>query len=90
MTKCYSVVKRLSEVYAKKLWSVRTVAAGVPLTNFFSFTLAEPEEVYVNTLKLDGVRSCSLFIFKETIEPERPNWIDDLIEQKIALSSKSR
>ncbi len=51
---------------------------------------AEPEEVYVNTLKLDGVRSCSLFIFKETIEPERPNWIDDLIEQKIALSSKSR
>ena len=67
-----------------------TVAAGVLLTNFFSFTLAEPEEVYVNTLKLDGVRSCSLFIFKETIEPERPNWIDDLIEQKIALSSKSR
>jgi DNA-binding Lrp family transcriptional regulator len=89
-TKCYSVVKRLSEVYAKKLWSVRTVAAGVLLANFFAFTLAEPEEVYVNTLKLDGVRSCSLFIFKETIEPDRPNWIDDLIEQKIALSSKSR
>ena len=63
---------------------------GVLLANFFAFTLAEPEEVYVNTLKLDGVRSCSLFIFKETIEPERPNWIDDLIEQIIALSSKSR
>ena len=89
-TKRYSVVKRLSEVYAKKLWSVRTLAAGVLLANLFAFTLAEPEEVYVTTLKLDGVRSCSLFILKETIEPERPNWIDHLIEQKIALSSKPK
>ncbi len=87
--KGYSVVKSLSEVYAEKLWSVRTLAAGVLLANFFAFTLAEPEEVYINTLKLDGVRSCSLFIFKETVEPERPNWIDDLIKRKIA-STKSR
>ena len=90
MTKCYSVVKRLSEVYAKKLWSVRTLAAGVLLANLFFFFFSEPEEVYVTTLKLDGVRSCSLFILKETIEPERPNWIDHLIEQKIALSSKPK
>ena len=54
------------------------------LANFFAFTLAEPEEAYVNTLKLEGVRSCSLFIFKETVEPKRPNWMDGLIEQKIA------
>jgi DNA-binding Lrp family transcriptional regulator len=89
-TKQYDVIKRLSEIYAEKLWSVRTLAAGVLLGNFFAFTLAEPEEVYVNTLKLEGVRSCSLFIFKETIEPKRPNWIDGLIEQKIAQSSRSR
>ena len=88
-TKQYEVIKRLSEIYAEKLWSVRTLAAGVVLGNFFAFTLAEPEEVYVNTLKLGGVRSCSLFIFKETVEPKRPNWMDRLIEQKIA-SSKSR
>jgi DNA-binding Lrp family transcriptional regulator len=88
-TKQYDVIKRLSEIYAEKLWSVRTLAAGVVLGNFFAFTLAEPEEAYVNTLKLEGVRSCSLFIFKETIEPKRPNWMDRLIEQKIA-SSKSR
>jgi DNA-binding Lrp family transcriptional regulator len=88
-TKQYEVIKRLSEIYAEKLWSVRTLAAGVVLGNFFAFTLAEPEEAYVNTLKLEGVRSCSLFIFKETIEPKRPNWMDRLIEQKIA-SSKSR
>lgn len=88
-TKQYEVIKRLSEIYAEKLWSVRTLAAGVLLANFFAFTLAEPEEAYVNTLKLEGVRSCSLFIFKETVEPKRPNWVDGLIEQKIASSSKS-
>ena len=88
-TNQYDVIKRLSEIYAEKLWSVRTLAAGVVLGNFFAFTLAEPEEAYVNTLKLGGVRSCSLFIFKETVEPKRPNWMDRLIKQKIA-SSKSR
>ncbi len=86
-TKQYEVIKQLSEIYAEKLWSVRTLAAGVLLANFFAFTLAEPEEAYVNTLKLEGVRSCSLFIFKETLEPKRPNWMDGLIEQKIASSS---
>ena len=89
-TKQYEVIKQLSEIYAEKLWSVRTLAAGVLLANFFAFTLAEPEEAYVNTLKLEGVRSCSLFIFKETLEPKRPNWMDGLIEQRIASSSKSR
>ena len=89
-TKQYEVIKRLSEIYAEKLWSVRTLAAGVLLANFFAFTLAEPEEAYVNALKLEGVRSCSLFIFKEIVEPKRPNWMDGLIEQKIASSSKSR
>ena len=83
-TKRYEVIKRLSEIYAEKLWSIRTLAAGVLLANFFAFTLAEPEEAYVNTLELKGVRSCSLFIFKETVEPKRPNWMDGLIEQKIA------
>jgi DNA-binding Lrp family transcriptional regulator len=89
-TKQYEVIKRLSEIYAEKLWSVRTLAVGVLLANFFAFTLAEPEEAYVNTLKLEGVKSCSLFIFKETVEPKKPNWMDRLIEQKIASSSKSR
>jgi DNA-binding Lrp family transcriptional regulator len=89
-TKRYEVAKRLSETYEEKLWSVRTLAAGVLLANLFAFTLAEPEEAYVNTLKLEGIRSCSLFIFKEIVEPKRPNWIDDLIEQKIASSSKPR
>jgi DNA-binding Lrp family transcriptional regulator len=86
--KQYEVVKRLSEIYAERLWSVRTLTAGTLLANFFAFTLAEPEEAYVNTLKLNGVRSCSLFIFKEIVEPRRPNWMDNLIEQTILTSNR--
>ena len=82
----YGIIRRLSEIYAEKLWSVRTLAAGVLLANFFAFTLAEPEEAYINALKIEGVRSCSLFVFKETVEPKEPNWMDGLIEQKIASS----
>ncbi len=85
--KQYEVVKRLSEIYAERLWSVRILTAGILLANFFAFTLAEPEEAYVNRLKLNGVRSCSLFIFKEIVEPRRPNWTDNLIEQKILTSN---
>jgi DNA-binding Lrp family transcriptional regulator len=86
--KRYDVIKRLSEVYAEKLWSVRTLAAEVFLANFFAFTLAEPEEAYVNAFKLEGVRSCSLFIFKEIVEPKGPNWMDNLIEQIITSSKR--
>ena len=85
--KQFDVVKSLSGVYGEKLWSVRTSTGGVLLANFFGFTLAEPEDTTVNALKLEGVRSCSLFIFKETVEPRKPNWMDNLIEQKI-MSSK--
>jgi DNA-binding Lrp family transcriptional regulator len=90
-TKQSEVIMQLSEIYAEKLWSIRTLTTGILLANFFAFTLAEPEEAYVKMLKLEGVRSCSLFIFKETVEPKRPNWMDGLIKQKIASSSsKSR
>ena len=82
--KQYDVIKQLREIYSEKLWSVRTLTAEILLANFFAFTLAEPEEAYVNTLQIEGVRSCSFFIFKETVEPKKPNWIDGLIEQKIA------
>ena len=88
--KQYEVVKHLSETYGERLWSVRTMAGAVLLPNFFAFTLAEPEEAYVNSLKIEGVRSCSVYIFKETVESKRPNWMDYLIEQKIASSSNSR
>lgn len=89
-TKQFAVVKLLSEMYGEKLWSMRTTSeGGVLLANFFGFTLAEPEEAVVTTLEIEGVRACSVLIFKEAIEPQRPNWLDKLIEEKIMTSSKS-
>ena len=88
--KQFDIVKKISDIYGEKLWSVRSSAAGgVLLANFFGFTLAEPEETAMNALRLEGVKSCSLFIFKETIEPQRPNWMDILIGQKISSFNSS-
>lgn len=82
--KQFEVVKELSDMYGEKLWSIRTLASGgFLLANFFGFTLAEPEEAVVRAAKLEGVHSCSLFIIKETIEPQRPNWVDGLISREI-------
>ncbi len=89
-TSRYKIIKHLREIYADKLWSIRTTAEKIVLANLFAFTLAEPEEAYVNVLKFEGVRSCSLFMFKEIVEPKRQNWMDDLIDQKILTESKPR
>lgn len=63
----YKIIKHLREIYADMIWSIRTIAEKILLANLFAFTLAESEEAYVNVLKLEGVRSCSLFIFKEIV-----------------------
>ncbi|HEV8594193.1 MAG TPA: Lrp/AsnC family transcriptional regulator [Thermoplasmata archaeon] len=74
-----AVVSGVKEKYGDQLWSVRETAPGVLLLNLFGFTLAEPEEAVMELLKVRGVRSCSILILKEIMEPARPNWIDALI-----------
>lgn len=82
--KQFGVVKKLGEIYGERLWSVHTSAGGVLRANLFGFTLAEPEDATVKALGLEGVRACTLLIFKEVIESRRPNWIDELIERKVS------
>jgi len=55
--------------------------------NLFGFTLGEPEESAMSSLSLEGVKSCSIFILKEEIEPRSPNWMDTLIQQKSLVDS---
>lgn len=86
----YGVVRKLGESCGEKLWSIHTSAGGVLRANMFGFTLAEPEAAAVKALELEGVKACTLLIFKATIEPQRPNWIDDLLEQKLSSSSARR
>jgi len=82
--KQFGVVKELGVAYRDQLWSVHTSSGGVLRANLFGFTLAEPEDAAIKALELEGVKACTLLIFKETVEPRKPNWIDDLIEQRIS------
>jgi hypothetical protein len=54
------------------------------LLGLFSFALDEPEEAAADALEIDGLKRCSLFILKEEIEPQKPNWIDRAILVKLA------
>ncbi len=80
----------LAEKYGESLWSLYSPTADMVVASLFGFTIAEPEEVAIQALKLDGVKRCLLYILKEVIEPKRPNWIDGLIESKLRLRGKGK
>ncbi len=79
-----SVTKQLEKEYGEKLWSVQKSREGILLASLFGFTLGEPEEAVMNSLRLEGVRGCSLYILKEMMEPIGPSWIDNIIDQNVA------
>jgi DNA-binding Lrp family transcriptional regulator len=78
-----SVIGRITERYGERVWSLQP-NGGVLLVNLFAFNLGEPEEAAMDSMKLEGVRRCSPFVLKEIVEPRRPSWIDDLIQERIA------
>jgi|SRR5712692_6395845 len=77
------IVERLRENYRERLWSLYTSMSGAIVANVFGFNVGEPEQAVMHTLRIDGVKQCSLMILKEILEPERPNWLDARIEEKI-------
>ena len=79
-----AVARWLTESHGDRLWKLSSPKSDVLLASLFCFTLAEPEESAIETLKREGVKRCILFILKEVIEPKRPNWIDSLIDLRIA------
>ncbi len=85
-TKQSSVARQLEERHGEKFWSVQRSTGGILLASLFGFDLGEPEEAAMNSLTLEGVRACSLYILKEIIEPQAPNWIDMIVEHEIAES----
>ena len=78
-----SVSRHLEKQHGEKLWSIQKSREGILLVSLFGFTLGEPEEAVLSSLKLEGVRGCSLYILKEMIEPPGPSWIDNIIDQNI-------
>lgn len=78
------VSRWLHENYGHRLWNLSSPTPEVLLASLFCFTLGEPEESVIQALKQQGVRRWTLFILKEAIEPKRPNWIDSLIDLRLA------
>jgi DNA-binding Lrp family transcriptional regulator len=78
-----AVIGGITERYGERVWSLQP-NAGVLLVNLFAFNLGEPEEAAMDSMKLEGVGRCSPFILKEIVEPQRPSWIDNSIQEKIA------
>ncbi len=83
-----AILRQLEEKFQAKLWSMGLSAPGLLVVNLFGFTLAEPEEAAMQLAKTEGVRSCSILILKEVMEPVRPNWIDVLIQEEIASARR--
>lgn len=77
----------LKENNGDRLWNLASPAPGILLASLFGFTLAEPEESMIRAQAQLGVRRCLLFILKEVMEPQRPNWIDALIELRMNWQS---
>jgi len=77
-----SVARLLAERHGEKLWSTMT-SNRVMLASLFGFSLGEPEDAALEAAKLEGVKSCTLYILKEAIEPRGPNWIDREIEHQL-------
>ena len=80
------LAKQLEKQHGEKLWLMRESRRGILLANLFGFNLGEPEGAALNSLKMEGVRSCSLYILKEVIEPQGPNWIDSIMKEEVAES----
>jgi DNA-binding Lrp family transcriptional regulator len=78
-----AVSRWIEERHGNKLWDLRTPTSDIILASLFCFTMAEPEEAAVEALNRIGVKRCLLLMLKEVIEPDRPNWIDSLIELRI-------
>lgn len=80
------IVNTVRGMLGEAVWLLLTPMPGVVVANAFAFGLGAPEEVVDSVARLKGVSGCSLSIFKETIEPKRPNWIDALVDERITNS----
>jgi DNA-binding Lrp family transcriptional regulator len=70
----------LRQKHSGNIWSMHTAPNGTIVMDMFGFKLAEPEERAMELLSMEGVKWCSIAVLKEVIEPKRPNWIDEFIQ----------
>jgi len=79
-----AVTNSLRNKFGERIWSMKNKSASVIIASLFGFTLGDPENSVRETIRINGVRRCSLFVLKEIVEPKRSNWLDLLIERQIS------
>ena len=83
-TKHAFVSSSLRRKFGDRLWSMKNKSTSLMVASLFGFTLGDPENSVRETIRIDGVRRCSLFVLKEVIEPKQSSWVDALIEKSVS------
>ncbi len=81
------VNEQLADAFNEKVWSIHPSSERTLVVRMFGFSLGEPEDAALKASRFRGVRSCSLYIMKEMIEPRGPNWVDELINREISAAN---
>ncbi len=77
-----SLLKDLRERFREKTWLVLS-ESGMVMLGLFGFAIGEPEEELLAILQISGVHGGFVTISKEWFEPDRPNWIDKLVQERM-------
>ncbi len=78
------------KTYGGRVIEVHTPPGPLLVINLFGTSIGEAENSLLEMLPLEGVETGTLSFFKGEYELERPSWIDNLIEEKIATEWLSR
>ncbi len=78
-----TLISQLQERHRDRLWHLRTPNNQTIFAALLSFTPGEPEDAQLAASKMDGVKQCLMIVHKEHFEPDKPSWIDLLIDAKI-------
>ena len=73
-------------LFEDKYFLIDTTSEGNAMLGLVAQTLAETEENFISSRKIEGVRNVKMLILKET--QDFSEWLDQEIERKIAETSK--
>lgn len=73
-------------LFEDKYFLIDTTSEGNAMLGLVAQTLAETEENFISSRKIEGVRNVKLLILKET--QDFSEWLNQEIETKIAETSK--
>lgn len=78
-----SVAEELTTKFGERLWSTVPSKGGL-IASLFGFSIGEAEDAAIDAARIKWVDSCFPYLLKETIEPRGPNWIDRMIDERLA------